>query len=311
MKRILSLLLVTCVLSCARHSADQNLFPKDLKLDYGMSFDKLLIGVESTNSEIVLEKTLVLEDEGITLPIGTRISKAQDNPNTLNYALPEGYKLVGTVSSAGARTIPMAVTAGSLTCTCTRGSGCSPFIASLGQKQVKGCSMNNGCTACSQSTNAIIGGTDVVMADQQVVNFNEEPHFITSKEELSQMASPKVLMQLDEVKKTVREFAKGFQVHDLEQLSKTTGPDDLPLTYTYVHVNFYGTVVLVPVENDITNVSNPFLNQLLVKSPNGRVSAGYSCSCSAGNGCKLTTASLIGKAVWCEAGNCTSCKLNF
>jgi len=316
MKKLLIFALIVAIASCNRQKEDRSLKPNDLLLSYGIKFDKLLLGVESYNDQVKLTNELKVDSQGITLPIGTIIEKVKGDPTTFTYKLPDGYKLIGQNADGKART----AAAGSITCTCKIGRGCNPFIATLGKNQVMGCSMTGNCTQCTQTTGAKIGATDEVISNLEIINFNQELHFITTKQELSSTVSPsKTLMDIDEVRQQIVFFAKAFQLRDLYALNKTTGPDNLPATYTYLHVNVYGRVVLIPVQTDLVHAANPLLNELLRDIPrdnSGRMAATttvYKCTClSGGAGCIFNTGGyLIAKAIWCDSGGCASCRLGW
>ena len=316
MKKLLPLLLILFIVSCKKQTGEENLAPSDLTLTYGTKFDKLLLGVESPNSQLNLTGDLKLESQGITLPIGTIIQKVQGDPSAFTYSLPNGYKVVGQNTNGKAGV----AAGGSITCTCTEGKGCSPYVASLGKNQSIGCAMSGNCTKCTQVlSGARIGTPDETISNAEIVNFNQEIHFITTKEELSSTVSPShTLMQLDEIRQQIVAFAKGYQINDLESLNKSTGPSDLPSTYTYVHVNVYGRAILLPVQSNLVNAANPLFNEILrgAISANGRMAAPstvYKCKCNSGSaGCSLNNGSLLfAKAVWCEAGSCGSCTLSW
>lgn len=314
MKKLLIFAFTIAIASCNRQQEDRSLKPNDLSLNYGIKFDKLLLGVESSSDKVTLTNELKIDSQGITLPIGTIIEKLKEDPTTFTYILPDGYKLIGQNADEKARV----AAGGSITCTCNQGRGCNPFIASLFGNQVMGCSMTGNCTRCTQTTGARIGVTDETISNLEIVNFNQELHFITTKNELSTTVSPsKTLMELPEVRHQIVSFAKAFQLDNLDMLNKSKGIDDLPSNYTYVHVNVYGRVILLPVQTNLVVSANPLVNELLRNyDAKGRVAATtvvYKCKCNSGSsGCVFNTgAYLVAKAVWCESGGCASCTLSW
>ncbi|MGA0559914.1 hypothetical protein ACO2Q8_24850 [Larkinella sp. VNQ87] len=314
LKLIISLFfvsLITWFTACQQGSENSNsVSPVSLKYRYDKPFDKLLLGQETTNDFIILTQALELPDDGLLLPKGTRIFKDKSDPEGgVLFTLPEGYKLVGNDPS-GARLLA----GGKINCKCTKGSGCSPYIASLGNKVSKGCAMSDGCTTCLQTVSAFEEGEQkVAMTDLDIVNFNDELHFVVTKEEFVQLKSPTTaLMNLPEVKKSIADFVSGYQKDDLAAVRNAKTSEELPANYTYIPLSVYGRVILVPVQANITLAASPIWNQLLKSAPNGRIAAA-SCKCESGSsGCKLTSGSiLVGQAKWCEAGRCTSCSLYY
>lgn len=316
MKKIFPFILILLVFGCHKQGSDQNLVPSDLALNYGAKFDNLLLGIESSNTHLILERELSIENQGVTLPAKTVLQKVDGDPNTLTYALPAGYKVVGTSANGKAR----AAAGGSVTCNCTQGTGCSPYVATFMKNQSIGCAASGKCSKCNLTVTGgspRIGASDDTLNNIEIVNFNQETHFITTKEELSRTVSPsKTLMELDEVRQQIVYFAKAYQIDDLEALNKSTGIENVPSTYTYIHVNIYGRAILLPVQNNLVNAANPLFNEIIrdATSPNGRIAATvYKCKCNtAGSGCSLNNGSLLlAKAYWCEAGSCNSCTLSW
>jgi hypothetical protein len=314
MKKVLPPLFVLFIFGCHHQTNDQNLLPGDQVLTYGAKFDKLLLGVESSNSQLTLSQELKLENQSITLPVGTVLQKVKDNPNTLTYTLPDGYKAIGQTSDGKAKI----AAGGSVTCSCTQGRECSPYIASLGKNQSIGCAATGNCTKCNMSVNgARLGATDEAFSTTEIINFNNPVHFVTSKAELATLISPShTLMELEEVRKQIVDFAGGYQVDDLEALNKSTGPDDLPTSYSYLHVNVYGRLIMLPVQTSLTLSANPLVNEILRENSRAGARAAatvYKCSCNAGRkGCIMNSGSvLLAKAVYCDAGECTSCTLSW
>jgi len=82
----------------------------------------------------------------------------------------------------------------------------------------------------------------------------------------------------------------------------------------YLQVNVYGRVILLPVQKDLTLSANPLVNELLRDAKgNARIAVVYKCKCNNGSsGCSLNTGTLLfAKAVYCDAGSCTSCTLSW
>lgn len=130
------ILVVLATIDCQRQNEVNSHEDQNIGIDPGnelyvddVKVDSILLGPSTTHKQITLREEFILRN-GVTLPVGTVISKMEDDPYSLSYTVPEGYLITG-VSQANGRVV--ATMAGSITCTCTKGSGCSPFIA-LGQE---------------------------------------------------------------------------------------------------------------------------------------------------------------------------------
>ncbi len=292
-----------------------------MHLPQGVSAKDIIIGPNTANSAIELDDVLKLED-GTQLPAGTVISKDPNNPYSFNFELPEGYKVMGRDPASGRTAIGFA---GALTCSCTSGTGCSPYVATIGGKKYSGCVMGSNCTSCQQKTSGTLsdpGGRKAVMLENaEIVNFNENITFLTSREELANTSSPSSqFIESPEIQKELQAFIAGYQKHDLAAVHKARDYNELPENYVLIAFNVYGRVLFAPVDETITLSANPILNDFVIDPSSsdeaGRTSIGfatkYSCKCSSGtSGCTLKTKSvpLVGSVVYCDAGLCKTCTL--
>src|SRR5919199_1120187 len=180
-------LFIALVVGCQKDTeVSTNQGSDDQYIDVNGQNVKVLLSKDTKNDFYILNTSL--ETEGIVLPVGTRIKTVKDDPSSFNFTLLEGYEMIfrgTTVQSANA-------TAGKVTCTCSKGTGCSPFIADLKQNTT-GCLMGPGCDECSKKTSARIaapgGVIDETILEAGVVNLKNEIGFITEREELDKIRS--------------------------------------------------------------------------------------------------------------------------
>jgi hypothetical protein len=237
------------------------------------------------------------------LPIGSKVVFDKAN-NTFNFTLNEDYLISGLDANG---TLKVALS-GSITCKCTKGSGCNPFIANGGD--IVGCTVT-ACSACSMTTKVMSSGSEFELRRVTIVDKSEKIHFITEKEELLSSKCPESTMLNDKwFENEIVSFTKAYQKNNLDKVKLASTNEELKaIGYLYMPVNVYGYVYYLPVEKDLIISSNVDLNSALKYMMDGGKT---SCKCNAGSGCtKKSKDVLIGSAVWCEAGNCTSCSLSY
>ncbi len=202
------LLIAIIVFGCSQKDKENSLIPDDVVPNYGSKFDKILLGPDTSNDQVTLDNDIIIEGEKITLPAGTILTKVKGNNNTLTYSLPDGYKIVGRDENGKARLMA----GGSITCNCSVGKGCSPYVETLGNQSSMGCARTGNCTKCSMTYgNGRVGVSEEVFSEVELINFNNPLHFVTDNKEFATLTSPnKILMELEEVKKEIDLFAKGY-----------------------------------------------------------------------------------------------------
>jgi hypothetical protein len=298
----------------------------------GIADKNILLGNNTSNKSITLDEPLNLA-EGITLPKGTVLSQAEDDPYSLMYQLPKGYKLVGRTSGANNKLgTPVATTFGSVTCSCTSGSGCSPYVASLGGKPTIGCNLGASCSQCTKKVTALLaplpnsgGGialpsiknkSEIEEAD--IINFNVGISFVTNPEMKAATTSPMdAFLELPEVQAALQQFMTGYQKSNLHQVYGAKTFAELPDNYVIAAMSLYGKLIFVPIDRDLNDLfATKLLNDYVFEkseAKNGRV-AGYSCSCGSGtSGCTLGSKSivLVGSVTYCNATVCRVCTLSW
>ncbi|MBD2704108.1 hypothetical protein IC229_25910 [Spirosoma sp. BT702] len=268
---------------------------------------KVNLGLNTKNNSFTLEQEALVDNQ-LTLPKGTVIQKIENDPHSLLFTLPINYRLTGS----GARVAETALTGGKVTCKCTQGSGCSPLVSTI-QKTTIGCLMNDQCGACTNMTSARIGSEDVEIQNSQVIDFSKDIHFVTEKSGLSGLKCiTSEILDVKEVQEGLRKFVTAYQGKNTEQLYKANSIEEMPENYEFVVVSAYGRVVLVPVDKTLAYfLTNSATNDGFVSR--ARVAA-ESCKCNSGtSGCVKGSKSVpfLGKVVYCEAGKCTNCSLNY
>ncbi|MCC5612831.1 hypothetical protein LC612_40645 [Nostoc sp. CHAB 5834] len=277
-------------------------------IDIGGQKAKIDLGPSTPNDFVVLGKEAFV-DEQLILPKGTKIEKIKDDPYSFAYTLPQGYSITGKNGRIAAGVL---ATAGKVTCKCTKGSGCSPFVFSLQQITV-GCLMNDQCTACTKIVSARVGAEDVEITDSQLIDFTQDIHFVTEKSELAKSKCiSSAILDVKEVQEGLRKFLYSYQGKNTEQLYKATSIEEMPSNYEFVAVSVYGRVLLAPMDKTLSFfLTNPVTNDGYVSR--ARLAAKQSCKCNAGTGCTKgkKTVPFIGSVVYCEAGKCTDCTLTY
>lgn len=279
---------------------------------------------------ITLEEPYRLGD-GTTLPVGTVLSDAEDVTGRpfIHFTLPQGYSLVSVARGAPdaeIQSVPDAevVDQGSITCTCTTGSGCSPFKASGLGGTVVGCANTGSCGQCVQVVNAIspTAAGIVILGDRdtELLHLDAGISFVTSREEMDSLSCPRgAALRWSGFTRPVGEYMAGFQLQDRPGVLRATRREELPDGYTMLFLNAYGKLLRVPVQRGLTISEQVSLASFpLARHSETAASepdlASTTCRCLSGStGCKYEKKSvpLVGYAEWCEAGACQSCQMSF
>lgn len=218
------------------------------------------------------------------MPEGTKTWT--DEKGEMRYSLPPGFY---SFEPDGGGSFIM-VAGGSITCTCTKGSGgCSPV--SQGGKSY--CLMGSSCSSCDKST------AKVVLDVASGVRF-------ASPGEVKTLPSVDAAMfKIPMVRKGLQEFRAslardaGVTAESLEDATESKLSTGAGVAASrgraYVAVSIYGRLAAFSVP-------------VAYAAARGLVAGGsVTCSCSAGTGCKY--GSMLG-AKYCDAGSCTKCTMN-
>jgi hypothetical protein len=300
------ILIMVTIISCQKDT-NVPIQNDDEYMDLGGEKVKVLLSKNTKNDSYVLNTSMTLEDKTI-LPKGTRFEKVPGDPSTFLYTLPEGYTLIG---KSGARQQTMAATAGKVTCTCTSGSGCSPYIADFKQNTT-GCLMGNGCDQCTKKTSARIGVSEAEITESEIIDLNKGISFATEDAEIAKLPCSTALFLSSEIVQTkLREFIQAYQLKNTEELYKAKSIEEMPSNYEMVVVNVFGRSLLVPVDATVSPLlTNRLTNGGVVSR--ARLAAGVTCKCESGtSGCTKGAYSIpfVGSVVYCEAGRCQSCSI--
>ncbi|RTY74578.1 hypothetical protein [Flavobacterium sp. LS1R10] len=276
-----------------------------------MALSILFIGCSNEENEIKVETLDSSKDakriadiinsgtEGIPFPEGSKVfKKSEDN---FEIRLPKDfYFLISELDSNGnsSHRAIAEISDVSVTCSCTKGSGCSP-VKAQGEYY---CVMNSGCTTCTTSTARI--GTKQNIKILGIIDYNMGVSFVSESKSLLTSSKNKIIsksisehfLNKTEVKKALLEFYS--VIYDKNIPSFITENKNPPAGYSFSKVNLFGNEIMVPVK------SNSFSTELGISEIDD---AAVTCSCSSGSGC--VKKSFMG-AKYCDAGSCTKCTLN-
>jgi len=271
---------------------------------------------EVTDTDIIRS---ILENgqKGIPFPEGSTVQKT--NVDNFTISLPNGYFYVVKDINSSKSLSPQTqlLSALSVTCSCTKGSGCSP----VKYEDDYYCVMNSGCQTCSMSTTkpSISNGSEVVLlglvnknvgitliSDQELPKYKKgdlinHENFIKNKEVIHGNAFTE-LFELSEVKKYFAKLGQDYKENMIKPNS-------------YAFLNVYGNLMLVPY---LSNSVNFEINDVTYEAKSFQAAtlelaaAKISCICSKGSGCtkKKYSIPFVGTAYYCDAGNCIKCTLN-
>jgi len=215
----------------------------------------------------------------IPFPEGTQFEITE---SAISFTLPSTHYIAG-LGTDGQFYASIAGGSGSITCTCSEGSGCDPITNPLGT----GCLMKSGCSQCSKSTSSIANiATDML---ELAVFANESDVSIT---EFSQLDGsyylPEKFLEFEAITELLTDITAGFDTGDGAEM-KTV----------FVNLLGYSAAIEVPVESDNTS---------LAVVAGGGGSGDVSCSCNVSGSCPLKKHWSGTK--WCESDGCTSCTMS-
>jgi hypothetical protein len=301
----------------------------------GVAEKDIILGSHTPNQSITLREPLTLP-KGITLPAGTLLRKSEDDPYSLAYQLPQGYKLVGRATGSSGKPVvppgtPLSTAYGSVTCSCTSGTGCSPYVASLGGQTTIGCNLGASCSQCTKKVTALVappaaGGAPSIpsatgkqeIGEASIINFNLGISFVTNPEMKAATTSPTdAFLDLPDVQAALQQFMTGHQRSNLQQVYQAKTYAELPDNYVVAGISLFGKLIFVPIDRDLNDLlGSKLLNEYVLEkseAKNGRL-AGYSCACGSGtSGCTLGSKSivLVGSVTYCNATVCSVCTLKW
>jgi len=266
----------------------------------------------SKDSAVILEQADTMEN-GLVLPAGSSLTIFASKPKTIYAVLPDGFALIGTTTGGQ----PLNIEVMDITCDCSSGSGCNPFINS----RASGCVTFGGCSKCTQTTSTHAGrqqNTAETIGEGAVIDLSLGIRFITQSAEMT--ATPPILtamLQDSSILRALQTFLAPYQQHDLSQVRAGGPGTSLPPGYRLMPISLYGRSLLVPVEEAITPACaitdiHPGSGVSTKTVDEEAVTGGYSCSCGAGTGCSYHSMWIpwAGMTYYCSSGVCTSCTLH-
>lgn len=179
---------------------------------------------------------------------------------------------------------------GSVTCTCTSGTGCNPDEAG-------NCYMI-GCNTCTKKTSGI------AIRHDKSVKFLENEKGV----ERNLPSTDARLFEIDMIQDGLKQFKKKYGKDlifedDYCPQSKETGVCEARDGHAFVAVDVFGSTTYVPAEIDKLG---RFRGRNL-RAVAAMAFASLSCSCNVGNSCPMD--STWGHK-YCNAGDCTSCTMS-
>lgn len=178
-----------------------------------------------------------------------------------------------------------------ISCTCTKGSGCSPYSASAGGQSFTGCNLSSKCTECKAQKSI----ANTVLAGGGFINRAVGVRYARNGEKLPSIFDE---MFMDtEVTQALEAFLQNeLQGASTRPLEERNGEMVAPDGYTVVVLNVMGRGLVTAFPND--KVPNEIAARMM---GGGKAS----CSCTDGT-CTLQTKSIpfVGAGSSCEASSC-------
>jgi len=214
---------------------------------------------------------------GIPFPEGTVF---QYEDGELIFTLPNPYFAVGIDANGNYHTSAIGGS-GSVTCTCTEGSGCDP-VKSGGDY---GCLMKHGCSSCDKE-NASISSVSAALSEIVILS-SEFDLFVESFAKLNEKyLLPTAFIDYEPIADLLGELERNLLESSVQE-RKT------------VLINAYGYILPIEVPADVDDTSIAFLN--------GGSSGGETCSCNVNGDCPRKKKLIV---VYCDSDNCTSCTMS-
>lgn len=275
------------------------------------------------NSTYLVTSSNVFGDSLFIFPEGTLLWIANDH---LCYDLPDNYLLLtNTLELYEDGTEEMVVKSsnqGSITCNCTEGKGCDPFV----MQGVSGCTPKSTCTKCEITQESSTGGTsglksvkniiEEIVLDGVVVNFNIPNRFYSDLisfdiDALPLLKSPKsFIFENEDVMQRLTDLFRGYNSEEDDAILIQCNKDNLDDRYAYVPTRFLGYLIFLPLNKQVSTSAH------YASLPGGTGNVlnddNYTCTCESGqNGCTLQSKwTPCGKIYYCDSGNCTKCKMS-
>lgn len=235
---------------------------------------------------------------GIPFPKNSKAIKVKDG--VTDIILPDDVFFIAKITSGENSGQVINTSVARVTCSCTKGSGCSPVVNNGNYY----CVMNSGCSACSMTTST--NKNNEAFQIVGIIDTRNPVKFIAKKESRFTVKESDIhttyfisedFFKNDYVKNEINNFYKFIYGENIPDFIKTNS-NKIPDGYGYIKANFFGNEIMFPIEKKNAYIDGIALDFTLANK--------VSCSCSKGSGCKL--GSILGTK-YCEAGGCTVCTL--
>jgi hypothetical protein len=181
------------------------------KLIFGLIAIVFISNFSYSQFDGTLTKNVIKFENLFDIPSGSKIIYDKEK-NKFDFTLNNDY-LISGVDSKGQLKI---AAGGTITCKCTKGSGCNPFIANGGS--IVGCSVT-ACTACSMTCSIMIDNSAFELSKVTIIDKSEKIHFITEKEELLSLKCPQSTFLEDKgLENEIVNFIKSYQKNNLKKV---------------------------------------------------------------------------------------------
>lgn len=237
--------------------------------------------------------------QGIPFPEGTRAIAGKDG--SVRLLLPDGYHYIVQKKGSKDPEILRSDETLSVTCTCTKGSDCTP----LRYKGKYYCVMGGGCSSCDKATTLDDFEVEVV----GVFNENADITLLVNKqvdglaaigtstlEEIIGSANT-ALFKSPTVKSGLMKFYDFIYEGAIPQFIQNN-EIQLPNGYRMVAVSIYGNLAAIPIPESMLK------DNYITVDDGGKTT----CQCLDANPSGCEKNSILG-AVFCEAKTCKSCSL--
>ncbi|WP_234111724.1 hypothetical protein [Chryseobacterium sp. R2A-55] len=256
------------------------------------------INVKELTDQVQIDNLQKSGIRGIPFPKSSKAMRVKDD--VTDIILPDDVFFIAKILSGENAGQVINTSVARVTCSCTKGSGCSPVVYSGNYY----CVMNSGCTSCSMSTSAnknneslqIVG---IIDTRNPVKFFAKQESRFTVKEVSvpNQYFISEDFFKNEYVKNEINNIYKFIYGENIPEFIKTNS-NEIPDGYGYVKANFFGNEIMFPIEK-----KNAFMDGIALDFT---LASKVSCNCSKGSGCKL--GSILGTK-YCDAGGCTVCTL--
>jgi hypothetical protein len=239
-------------------------------------------------------------EDGIPFPDGTKVLLLESGDTRL--VLPEGYHFIMTDLVTGEIVDPGDDEEAGVTCTCTKGSGCTPVKF----RKKYYCVMDDGCSSCDKSTTSATGAKVKISG---IYNEDEGISILVKntaaglKKELTSTIDQTLgnagsaLFKTPGIKEELIQLYHFIYDNHIPAFI-TANEKTIPNGYGYIAVSIHGNIAAIPVpENMITS-------SYYRVDDEGKAS----CKCNDATPVGCEKDSYFG-AVFCEAKGCKSCSL--